>query len=129
VITSKNIIALVATLVAVSGTIQAKAAPWAVPKPDYDGAEPLNKSKWFTFNDYPEEAVRNGQQGLVIVSFEVDLSGRAQNCRVMKSTGFRTLDELPCRLIIKRARFKPAVTAEGVARVAHATSSMSFWMP
>ena len=63
--------------------------------------------------DYPEASVLAGEQGVVRYRYEVGVEGRVEKCVVTQSSGFRMLDRTTCRLLEKRARFKPA-TRDGV---------------
>jgi protein TonB len=103
--------------------------PWTTPPSDFGGATPILSRPLLRFSDYPTSAVREGQQGYVVVRFTITARGRAADCVVTRSSGFRRLDAVPCRLILARARFHPARDANGQARATIATTSMQFWMP
>ena len=64
-------------------------------------------------SDYPRGAEREGMAGTVAISFRVRPDGAVDRCRVVRSSGFATLDELTCRLFIQRFRFRPATDARG----------------
>ena len=102
---------------------------WAIPKEVFGGAVPLNERSWFTVDDYPDKAALWHQGGYVTVSFTIGTDGRASNCQVVRSTGYPLLDEVPCRLLIKRARFAPAKDSAGVPVATHGSTSMGFWSP
>ena len=112
-----------------STAVAAPKAPWKMPKSDYGGAEPLNAREWYTFKDYPSSALSGGEQGLVTVTFTINTEGSVSDCRVAKSSGYSSLDAVPCALLISRAKFKPAVDAQGQPKATIGTTSMSFWMP
>ncbi len=63
-------------------------------------------------SDFPDE-VRRG--GTVHLRFTVAPSGRVSDCAVTRSSGSRVLDNLTCRLIVARFRYRPARNAEGQA--------------
>jgi protein TonB len=63
-------------------------------------------------SDFPNE-VRRG--GTVHLRFTVAPSGRVSDCAVTGSSGSRVLDNLTCRLIVARFRYRPARNAEGQA--------------
>ena len=102
-------------------------APWKVPQGDYGGAVPLNLNEWYSFTDYPEDAVDAGEQGYVTVGFTITTEGQMTNCHVLRSSGFKRLDAVPCKVLPARARFAPAKDATGAPRITQGTSSMSFW--
>ena len=53
--------------------------------------------------------------GTVHLRFTVAPTGRVSDCAVTRSSGSRILDNLTCRLIIARFRYRPARNAEGQA--------------
>lgn len=63
-------------------------------------------------SDFPDD-VRRG--GTVHLRFTVAPTGRVSDCAVTRSSGSRILDNLTCRLIMARFRYRPARNAEGQA--------------
>ena len=102
------------------------AGPGDTSKDDFGGAVPLNKKAWITVNDYPVRAGLWHQGGQVAVSFAIGTDGRISNCQVIQSTGFPLLDDLPCPLLTKRARFAPAKDGTGASVVTHGSASVHF---
>ena len=100
-----------------------------MPASDNGGATPLNVNDWMQVSDYPNEAVRRGQQGYVTVRYTITAEGRVSDCGVTRSSGFPLLDAVPCRLLRSRARFRPALDENGSPRATTATTSMQFWLP
>jgi protein TonB len=64
-------------------------------------------------NDYPIEALRSDHQGTVGFTLTIAKDGRVKKCRVTKSSGFRELDRATCNIMRERARFTPALDADG----------------
>jgi protein TonB len=64
-------------------------------------------------SDYPDVAYRARRGGTVHLRFTVAPSGRVSDCAVTRSSGSRELDDVTCRLIIRRFRYRPARNAEG----------------
>jgi protein TonB len=64
-------------------------------------------------SDYPERAYRSRIGGTVHLRFTVAPDGRVSDCRVTRSSGSRELDDVTCRLIVRRFRYRPARNAEG----------------
>ena len=62
-------------------------------------------------DDYPEEAIRSGKQGIVIARYEVGADGRVRNC-IPLSKPDESLIRATCNAI-RRTRFKPAIGADG----------------
>lgn len=69
--------------------------------------------KVFSYDDYPEEAVRNHWQGDVVVGVTVNAEGLPTACEVVRSSGHQVLDDATCRIVMRRARFKPGTDANG----------------
>lgn len=83
-------------------------------------AEPVKKPEplidsgaWVTAADYPSGALRRGEQGITYFSARVDTAGRVDACEITQSSGSAELDEATCRLVVARARFRPAQDARG----------------
>lgn len=74
-----------------------------------------DRTSWVTTEDYPASSIRDGEEGKVAISVGVGVNGRVTSCQVTKSSGYLALDEATCRYYAKRARFAPALTADGIA--------------
>lgn len=70
---------------------------------------------FFSSDDYPATARRNGQSGIVSFSLAIDRDGRVTRCTVTTSSGSAALDHATCTIIQRRARFTPARDARGKA--------------
>jgi protein TonB len=79
-----------------------------------------------TWVDYPPSALRNGEQGVVAYEVKVDASGKPTDCRVIASSGFSSLDGETCRQILRRGRFRPAMSEVGNAEPGTYASSLSW---
>lgn len=84
--------------------LAAAAAVASVPK-----ATAIDVGSWFTPEDYPPEAQKNGIEGSAVFEVDVDPQGRPTDCRITKSSGSPVLDRTTCDVVLKRARFKPAM--------------------
>jgi protein TonB len=73
-----------------------------------------DRTAWVTTEDYPPEAVRNGEVGRVEIMVRVGINGRVASCQITASSGHRALDEATCYYYTKRARFLPALTTDGM---------------
>lgn len=103
-------------------------SPWPQIR-EFGGASPRNENIWVGVDDYPVRALRNDVQGNVVVTFDITADGRARNCSVETSSGAAILDAVPCRLIVRRARFEPASAEDGSAHDTKARYSVAFWLP
>lgn len=64
-------------------------------------------------SDYPGDAGEAGVSGSVEVLYRVGVDGTVSDCRVVRSSGSRLLDETTCRLIERRFRFRPSLDSRG----------------
>ncbi len=70
-------------------------------------------ASYFSPDDYPAEALRNGEQGIVSYRLHVGPMGRVTRCVVTGSSGSAVLDAAACRILAERARFAPARDRRG----------------
>lgn len=87
------------------------AAPDAVPIAGLTvrAAPQLDPSLWFTGDDYPSAALRAEQEARVGVLLDIAGDGRVDSCSTLSSGGVDYLAEASCRMLIRRARFTPAL--------------------
>jgi protein TonB len=75
---------------------------------------PALLSRALTQRDYSSAARRNWPSGKrVLVSFDVQLNGRASDCRVVQSSGVPSIDAETCRLVTSKLRFRVARNSNG----------------
>jgi TonB family protein len=60
-----------------------------------------------TGNDYPLEALKKGEEGIVQVSFDVQPDGSLANIRIKKSSGSSILDQAGMAWVRKKCRAFP----------------------
>jgi TonB family protein len=118
--------ALILLLISSSALAQ---VPWPLPKSSFGGARALNGRDWYKVSDYPDASASAGEQGYVTIAFDIGVNGRMSNCTVIRSSGYKRLDEIPCKILPRRARFAPATDANGTPIATKGTTSMSFWTP
>lgn len=70
-------------------------------------------SDWLNPADYPTKMLRDGYQGIVNFRMIVDADGRATSCHIQESTQPKEFDDVVCKAAMKRARFEPALDAQG----------------
>lgn len=76
--------------------------------------EPIGSpSDWVTVDDYPAEAMRNGDGGTVKFELAVTATGKVDTCTVIASSGTPVLDDRTCAIMLERARFRPGRDAQG----------------
>jgi TonB family protein len=79
--------------------------------------------------DYPQGPLRAGIQGRVVVRMTVTPEGRAVECVAVESSGSAPIDAATCRSVLTRARFEPALDAEGRATTATVTGTVTWLVP
>lgn len=66
-------------------------------------------ANWVTNSDYPAAAQMRGAQGLVEFRLSVDAMGKPTACHIQQSTRPPEFDKTVCNLMMRRARFDPAL--------------------
>jgi len=85
--------------------------------------------RFFSTNDYPLEALKNGQVGTVGVLIWVEADGGVSSCEVIESSAAPILEKTTCNVLTKRARFTPAKDAAGQAVRAPRFSRIRWELP
>lgn len=70
-------------------------------------------SSLFSIDDYPIEAIRAEEEGTTQVRLSITAEGRVGDCQVIWSSGSAALDKATCAVLRQRARFMPALDAQG----------------
>ena len=78
-----------------------------VEKANYPGGNAALISFITTNLQYPESARENGVEGEVVVSFKVDLTGKIQNVKIIKSLGYGCDQEVE-RVITLMPKWNPS---------------------
>lgn len=68
---------------------------------------------WVQPNDYPTNALFGGHNGLVQFRLDVGTDGVPYGCRILYRTNPDDFADLSCQLLMRHARFKPALDAAG----------------
>jgi TonB family protein len=69
----------------------------------------------FSSDDYPADALQNGDQGKIQARLSVNAQGRVTHCSIIRSSGHASLDNATCNILERRAQFIPARDATGKA--------------
>jgi TonB family protein len=76
-------------------------------------AEPLNPGRWLRPEDYPKGAIHAGRSASVHFRVTVEQDGRVSKCSIQNATEGRDFARRTCSVISRRARFQPALDANG----------------
>jgi TonB family protein len=90
---------------------------------------PVEGVSFVNDNDYPLTALSRGAAGRSIIRIAVDAGGRATDCTAVATSGHEDLDRAACRAILARARFHPAIGADGRATAAAAIRAVTWVLP
>jgi TonB family protein len=72
-----------------------------------------NIGRLFTGKDYPRHALERWQDGRVKFALLIDEKGKVADCSVIETSGVAVLDAQSCAVLKERARFQPALGADG----------------
>lgn len=107
---------------------QSSTSPFGVPIKDFGGATLLTP-RWLSAADYPRGALEGEIQGRVVIAFDINAKGRADNCEVKSSSGHKSLDVVPCKFLERKARFASPTDHTGTPRATSGVVSVDFWVP
>lgn len=88
-----------------------------------------NPGTWLNTRDYPLGLVAMGVQGLVQLRLSVGPDGVPSDCHIQGSTRGADFDEISCKRLMQRARFEPALGAEGQPIASFYRTTIRFVMP
>jgi len=72
-----------------------------------------NLASYVNNDDYPAIAIANHQGGTVAFALLVDEAGKIADCTIIETSGAAALDTQSCGILEKRAKFTPAIGADG----------------
>ncbi|WP_395623726.1 TonB family protein [Sphingomonas daechungensis] len=87
---------------------------WLLAIAEIGAAEPKN-SNWLSPQDTPTRVMPSNVVQSVGIGVTVTPEGKFQSCTVEKSSGNSLLDQHTCKIVQRRARFRPAVDLAGSA--------------
>jgi hypothetical protein len=67
----------------------------------------------FESEDYPAQAISQEDSGTTSIVLLIDEKGAIQDCMMDGTSGIPTLDAMSCIVVRKRAKFEPAIGADG----------------
>lgn len=86
-------------------------------------------ASWLSLGDYPNKALTEGHNGFVQFRLDVDAAGIPQGCRILYRTNPDEFADLTCKLLLKRARFTPALDRTGKPVKSFGISSVHWVLP
>lgn len=106
-------------------------APPAPPKPMMAvGPKPKSApGNWVTDEDYPSSDMRDGNEGVTGFRLEIGTDGKVTACNITSSSGFSSLDNKACQMLLRRGRFAAAKDTEGNPIVSAYSSRVKWQIP
>jgi hypothetical protein len=83
---------------------------------------------WIKSADYPAAMLTGGKQALVSFRLSVDARGIPTACEIQRSYNDKKFDDVTCTLLVRRARFSPALDAAGQAIASYYLSTVRWVM-
>jgi outer membrane biosynthesis protein TonB len=83
---------------------------------------------WFSDDDYPGKMLSGGYEAIVNFRILVDETGRTTSCHIQSSTRPKDFDDVVCRIVMRRARFHPALDARGKPAKSYWRQTVTFRM-
>lgn len=80
-------------------------------------------------SDYPPAAIRRGAVGVVEVLVNVGAEGKALDCRIIRSSGHKDLDDTTCQKLLSRGSFIPGRDRNGKAVVSPFYFGVNWMLP
>ena len=85
-----------------------------------------NPGHWVSNDDYPTEAIHKGAQGVIPFRLIVGTDGVPTDCHLQRPTEPAEFNDVVCRILLKRARFEPALDAGGQPIKSYWSSTFNF---
>jgi len=84
-----------------------------VPIPRLQRGAVGNLTRLFSAQDYPGVAVTRRMEGTTGLELLIDENGSVADCSVTATSGYAIIDAQSCAVIMKRAKFAPAIDLQG----------------
>lgn len=88
-----------------------------------------NPGDWLNWSDYPSNMVRARQPALIAFRLIVGTDGTPTACSIQSTTGGKEFDDAVCKSVMQRARFDPALDADGKPIVSYYQNRVRFSIP
>lgn len=93
-------------------------------------AKPLQSpGKWIVSSDYPLDMLSAGQPALVNFRLSIGANGVPTACYIQSTTRPKEFDNAVCKSVMRRARFSPALDAQGQPLASYYQNSVYFSLP
>ena len=89
----------------------------------------LSPGQWITSSDYPLQMLDTGQPGLVNFRLSIGADGIPTACDIQATTRNKAFDDAVCKSVMRRARFSPALDAQGQPIATYYQNAVRFQLP
>lgn len=86
-------------------------------------------ANWVVSDDYPLKMLFSEQQAIVEFRLSVGPDGVPTACHIQSTTRPKEFDDAVCKSVMRRARFEPALDANGSAIASYYRNTVRFQMP
>ncbi len=87
------------------------------------------QSEWIVSRDYPVKMLSARQPAIVEFRLSVGPDGKPASCHIQSTTRPKEFDAAVCESLMQRARFAPALDAQGKPIASYYRSSVNFALP
>lgn len=92
--------------------------------------EPVGSpGNWLRSEDYPIEMLSEGQPGLIDFRLNIDEKGGVTSCHIQSTTRPKEFDNAVCKVLVRRAKFTPALDANGQPLASYWQNRVRFQIP
>ena len=84
---------------------------------------------WVVSGDYPRAMLNAGQPAIVNFRLSVGVDGVPTACHIQSTTRPKDFDNAVCKSVMRRARFEPALDAEGKPLASYYRNTVRFQIP
>lgn len=84
--------------------------------------------EWFSESDYPSSMLEKGARSIIHFRLNVNEKGMPTACHIQHSNRLKEFDEVVCKVLMKRARFEPALEADGTPIASYHADNIRFHM-
>lgn len=85
--------------------------------------------EWIVSKDYPMKMLSAGQPAIVEFRLSVDAEGKPASCHIQSTTRPKDFDKAVCDSLMRRARFAPALDADGKPIASYYRNTVNFALP
>ncbi len=90
---------------------------------------PPKGETWFTYKDYPKAARKAKMHGRIRYALHLSDEGCPTKCEIVSTSGYPLLDIETCKLLMRRARYSPALDADRKPVASVVTLAITWALP